>query len=189
MSFFGQCEFCFSFSEFTQIFWVYSDFWGLPRFVWFYSDFNFQGRMQINFFCAATHPCCTLPCWEGQRHLGGPKSWVTKKFLRRRSWGNQTTCSQLYLLNRTVGQFCTMTPGWKLVWYSPKPVGSFPLKAFPNPDQLPLVIFCHCYNAVPKGKLSHKGTYGRIIESQSFVSEGNFEFNLQIIGIAIELYV
>ena len=85
--------------------------------------------------------------------------------------------------------FCTISSGGMLVGYSPKPVGSFPLKAFPNTDQLPLVIFCHCYNAVPKGKLSHKGTSGRIIESQSFVSEGNFEFNLQIIGIAIELYV
>ena len=82
-----------------------------------------------------------------------------------------------------------MTPSGILVGYSLKPVGSLPLQAFPNPTNHSSQFVCHYHNAVPKGKLSHKGTYGRIIETQSFVSEGNFEFNLQIIGIAIELYV
>ena len=58
------------FSEFTLIFGVCSDLFGFTQIS------TFKAECKFIFFCAATHPCCTLPCWEGQRHLGGPKSSV-----------------------------------------------------------------------------------------------------------------
>ena len=71
------------------------------------------------------------------RNPRSPKSWRNRKIDSRISWRDQTTCSQLYLLNRTVGQFCTMTPGGKLVGYSPKPRDRSHLRPSQTPTNYP----------------------------------------------------
>ena len=69
--------------------------------------FNFQGDIVEYWTPVLEIRVAGVACWEDQRHLGGTKTFGrtkklgTKKFNSKRSWGNQTTCSHLYLLNRT----------------------------------------------------------------------------------------